>query len=79
MEDNIRSKKPDKDVKDMMIVVLKNKPKLIKKLWEQKELGANLYALPDGDVAGSILTSIVDSDVDMLYGMGGSRGYLLLQ
>ena len=37
-----------------------------------RELGAKLYALPDGDVAGSILTSIVDSDVDMLYGIGGA-------
>ena len=36
------------------------------------KLGIKVYALPDGDVAGSILTCIVDSDVDMLYGIGGA-------
>ena len=32
----------------------------------------DIYALPDGDVAGSILTCIVDSDADILYGIGGA-------
>lgn len=73
LEDNIRSvaKALNKDVKDMMIVVL-DKPRHKKAMGQIRELGAKLYALPDGDVAGSILTSIVDSDVDMLYGIGGA-------
>ena len=66
LEDNIRSV-----VKDMMIVVL-DKPRHKKAMEQIRDLGAKLYALPDGDVAGSILTSIVDSDVDMLYGIGGA-------
>ncbi len=73
LEDNIRSvaKALKKDVKDMMIVVL-DKPRHKKAMEQIRDLGAKLYALPDGDVAGSILTSIVDSDVDMLYGIGGA-------
>lgn len=73
LEDNIRSvaKALNKEVKDMMIVVL-DKPRHKKAMEQIRELGAKLYALPDGDVAGSILTSIVDSDVDMLYGIGGA-------
>ena len=35
-------------------------------------MGIKVYALPDGDVAGSILTCMIDSDVDMLYGIGGA-------
>lgn len=73
LEDNIRSvaKALNKEVKDMMIVVL-DKPRHKKAMEQIRDLGAKLYALPDGDVAGSILTSIVDSDVDMLYGIGGA-------
>lgn len=73
LEDNIRSvaKALKKDVKDMMIVVL-DKPRHKKAMEQIRDLGGKLYALPDGDVAGSILTSIVDSDVDMLYGIGGA-------
>ena len=37
-----------------------------------QEMGVKVYALPDGDVAGSILTCMIDSDVDMLYGVGGA-------
>lgn len=36
-----------------------------------------LFCLPDGDVAGSILTCIVDSDVDMLYGIGAPEGRVI--
>lgn len=73
LEDNIRSvaKALKKDIKDMMVVIL-DKPRHKKAFQQVKELGAKIYALPDGDVAGSILTSIVDSDVDMLYGIGGA-------
>lgn len=73
LEDNIRNiaKALNKEVKDLMIVVL-DKPRHKKAISQIKALGAKLYALPDGDVAGSILTSIVDSDVDMLYGIGGA-------
>ena len=54
-----------------MIVVL-DKPRHTQIIKDLQKLGIKVYALPDGDVAGSILTCIVDSDVDMLYGIGGA-------
>ena len=35
-------------------------------------LGVRVFAIPDGDVAASILTCLPDSEVDMLYGIGGA-------
>ena len=73
LEDNIRAvaKALGKDVKDVMIAIL-DKPRHKKVIERIRELGAKLYVFPDGDVASSILTSIVDSDVDMMYGIGGA-------
>ena len=73
LEDNIRAvaKALKKDVKDVMIAIL-DKPRHKKVIERIRELGAKLYVFPDGDVASSILTSIVDSDVDMMYGIGGA-------
>lgn len=35
-------------------------------------LGVRIFAFPDGDVAASILTCMPDSEVDVLYGIGGA-------
>lgn len=60
-----------KTLEEMMIVVL-DKPRHTQIIKDLQKLGIKVYALPDGDVAGSILTCLVDSDVDMLYGIGGA-------
>lgn len=60
-----------KTLQEMMIVVL-DKPRHHQIIKDLQKLGIKVYALPDGDVAGSILTCLVDSDVDMLYGVGGA-------
>lgn len=60
-----------KTLQEMMIVVL-DKPRHTQVIKDLQKLGIKVYALPDGDVAGSILTCLVDSDVDMLYGVGGA-------
>ena len=54
-----------------MIVVL-DKPRHKELIKDLQAMGIKVYALPDGDVAGSILTCMIDSDVDMLYGVGGA-------
>ncbi len=36
------------------------------------KLGVRVFAIPDGDVAASILTCMPDSEVDVLYGIGGA-------
>ncbi len=72
LEDNIRAvaKALGKDIKDVIAIL--DKPRHKKVIERIRELGAKLYVFPDGDVASSILTSIVDSDVDMMYGIGGA-------
>ncbi|WP_067709391.1 class II fructose-bisphosphatase [Erwinia sp. ErVv1] len=37
-----------------------------------QELGVRVFSIPDGDVAASILTCLPDSEVDVLYGIGGA-------
>ncbi len=39
---------------------------------EMQQLGVKVFAIPDGDVAASILTCMLDSEVDVLYGIGGA-------
>jgi len=61
----------NKELKDLMIVIL-DKPRHKELIKDLQTMGVKVYALPDGDVAGSILTCMIDSDVDMLYGIGGA-------
>ncbi|MFU9136417.1 class II fructose-bisphosphatase [Erwinia tasmaniensis] len=37
-----------------------------------QQLGVRVFSIPDGDVAASILTCLPDSEVDVLYGIGGA-------
>ena len=39
---------------------------------QMHQWGVRVYAVPDGDVAASILACIPESDVDMMYGIGGA-------
>ncbi|MFK4784493.1 class II fructose-bisphosphatase [Fusobacterium sp. MFO224] len=73
LENNIRNvaKALGKNVEDLMIAVLE-KPRHKKVIEKIRDLGAKMYVFPDGDVATSILTCMVDSDVDMMYGIGGA-------
>lgn len=61
----------NKSYSELTIVVL-DKPRHHVLIKDLQKIGIRVYALPDGDVAGSILTSVIDSDVDMLYGIGGA-------
>lgn len=67
----IVAKAKNKKITDLMIVVL-DKPRHKKIIQDLQEKGIKVYALPDGDVAGSILTCMPDSEADMLYGIGGA-------
>ena len=35
-------------------------------------MGVRVFAIPDGDVAASILTRMPESEVDVMYGIGGA-------
>lgn len=73
LEDNIRAvaKSLNKEVKDVMVAIL-DKPRHKKVIQRMRNLGVKMYVFSDGDVATSILTCLVDSEVDMMYGIGGA-------
>ena len=48
------------------------KPRHDKAIKEMQDLGVRVFAIPDGDVAASILSCMPFSDVDMVYGIGGA-------
>lgn len=55
-----------------LVVVTLAKPRHDAIITEMQTMGVRVYALPDGDVAASILTCMPDSDVDMMYCIGGA-------
>lgn len=60
-----------KTLNELTIITLA-KPRHDRVIKDLQELGVKVYAIPDGDVAASILTAVVDSEVDMLYCIGGA-------
>ncbi len=48
------------------------KPRHDKAIKEMQDMGVRVFAIPDGDVAASILTCMPFSEVDMVYGIGGA-------
>ena len=73
LEDNIRNvaKALNKDIRELTVVTLA-KPRHDDKIKAMQAMGVRVFALPDGDVAASILCCMPDSDVDMMYCIGGA-------
>lgn len=61
----------DKPLSELTIATL-DKPRHKEVIADLQKLGVKVFAMPDGDVAGSILCAVVDSEVDMLYCIGGA-------
>ena len=55
-----------------LTVTILAKPRHDETIAEMQALGVRVFAIPDGDVAASILTCMPDSEVDVLYGIGGA-------
>lgn len=55
-----------------LTVTLLAKPRHDTVIAALQTLGVRIFAFPDGDVAASILTCMPDSEVDVLYGIGGA-------
>lgn len=73
IEQNLRrvASKMGKSISQLTVAVLA-KPRhddVIKKI---HEVGARVMAIPDGDVAASLLCCLPEGEVDMLYGIGGA-------
>ena len=73
IEQNIKAvaKALDKPLARFTVITLA-KPRHDKAIKTIQALGVRVFAVPDGDVAASILACIPESEVDMLYGIGGA-------
>lgn len=61
----------EKPLKELTVTILA-KPRHDAVIVELQRLGVRVFAIPDGDVAASILTCMPDSEVDVMYGIGGA-------
>lgn len=60
-----------KSLNNLTVITLA-KPRHEAIIVEMQQLGVRVFAVPDGDVAASILTCMPDSEVDMMYCVGGA-------
>ncbi len=60
-----------KPLNDLTVITLA-KPRHDPIINMMQTMGVKVFAIPDGDVAASILTCMPDSDVDMMYCIGGA-------
>ncbi len=74
VEDNLRNiaRARGEDVEDLTVVIL-DRPRHEKLIAEVRErTGARIRLIPDGDVAGALMTAWPGSGIDVLLGTGGS-------
>lgn len=73
LADNIRNvaNALNKDLSELTVVTLA-KPRHEATIKTMQAMGVRVFALPDGDVAASILCCMPDSEVDMMYCIGGA-------
>ena len=73
LEVNIKAvaKALNKPLSEITIVTLA-KPRHDPSIKQMHQLGCKVFALPDGDVAASILACVPESEVDMMYCIGGA-------
>ncbi|MBE4601290.1 class II fructose-bisphosphatase [Vibrio navarrensis] len=57
---------------DTLVVITLAKPRHDAVIAEMQQMGVRVFAVPDGDVAASILTCMPDSEVDVMYCIGGA-------
>ncbi|AZL83749.1 class II fructose-bisphosphatase [Aliivibrio salmonicida] len=57
---------------DTLVVTTLAKPRHDVMIAKMQKMGVRVFAVPDGDVAASILTCMPDSEVDVMYCIGGA-------
>jgi fructose-1,6-bisphosphatase II len=65
------AKAKNKSIHDLTVVVL-DRPRHEELVREIRAVGARIKMIPDGDVAGALMTTMPDSGVDVLMGIGGA-------
>lgn len=73
LEQNLRrvASKKGKLLSQLTVMVLA-KPRHDEIIRQMHGLGVRVIAIPDGDVAGSVLCCLPEGEVDLLYGIGGA-------
>ncbi|MGL6018769.1 MAG: class II fructose-bisphosphatase [Gibbsiella quercinecans] len=73
LEQNLRNiaQQLDKPLAELTVITLA-KPRHDGVIAQMQQLGVRVFAIPDGDVAASILTCMPESEVDVMYGIGGA-------
>ena len=73
LEQNLRrtASRLGKSLSDLTVMILA-KPRHEKAIQQMHDLRVRVLAIPDGDVAASVLCCLPDAEVDMLYGIGGA-------
>jgi fructose-1,6-bisphosphatase II len=65
------AKAKQRDVNDLMVMIL-DRPRHADLIKEIRATGARIRLISDGDVAGAISTSLEETGIDVLLGIGGS-------
>ncbi|MCE9871455.1 class II fructose-bisphosphatase [Hafnia alvei] len=73
LAENLRlvAEKLEKPLHELTVITLA-KPRHDGVIAEMQAMGVKVFAIPDGDVAASILTCMPESEVDVMYGIGGA-------
>ncbi|ANO33899.1 fructose-bisphosphatase, class II [Vibrio breoganii] len=73
LEENLNkvAKALGKSLQELTVITLA-KPRHDQVIADMQAMGVRVFAVPDGDVAASILTCMPDSEVDMMYCIGGA-------
>jgi fructose-1,6-bisphosphatase II len=73
VEDNLRkiARAKGEDVEDLTVIIL-DRPRHEQLVAEVRRCGARITLIPDGDVAGALMTAWPGSGMDVLMGIGGT-------
>lgn len=73
VKDNLKkiAKALGEEMEDLTVVIL-DRPRHEELIQEVRQCGTRIRLLPDGDVAGALMTSWPDSHIDVLMGIGGT-------
>ncbi len=61
----------NKSLNDLTVIILQ-RPRHDELIQEVREIGARIRLIPDGDVAGALMTCLPESGIDVLLGIGGT-------
>jgi fructose-1,6-bisphosphatase II len=73
LKDNLEkiAKSEGKSIKDVTVIILQ-RPRHEELIKEVRQIGARIRLIPDGDVAGALMTCLPESGIDALLGIGGT-------